>query len=155
MQVSVDEKVLEEFKKQFTPLNASKIVVGTLISLGATAAVIAMFKDPIKGAKGLAKILMASGVFILGCKAGDVAEDYFKNKVDEVAETVHEIKDELNKESNDNGTDSNSGRDPEQQPKKQATDCDKCKRTDCAGESSGKAPSSVIRRGWWGKKKRT
>ena len=75
------EKELNELKAKITPMNTVKFLAGTLIGLGATAAVIAMMKTPLLSAKGVTKLLMKLGIFALACKAGDVAEDYFREKV--------------------------------------------------------------------------
>ena len=88
-------KELEELKAKVTPLNTIKFITGTIISLGTAAAVVALFKNPIEGAKGLTKLIMMLGVFVLGCKAGDVAERYFNETVDETVKTVQETKKEM------------------------------------------------------------
>ena len=70
-------KELEELKAKITPMNTAKFLAGTVISLGAYAAVIALMKTGLVGSKGVTKLLMKLGIFILACKAGDVAKDYF------------------------------------------------------------------------------
>lgn len=90
-------KEIEDLKKQFTPMSAAKFIAGTIISLGATAAVCAALKNPLQGAKGLTKLMMRLGIFVLGCKAGDVAEKYFNDTVDETIRTLHETKEEVAK----------------------------------------------------------
>ena len=89
------EKELQELKAQITPTNAIKFLAGTIISLGATAAVFGMMKGSLAGSKGVTKLLMKLGIFILACKAGDVADDYFKKKADEIEETFVEAKEEM------------------------------------------------------------
>lgn len=91
------EKELLEFKSKITPLNTGKFVMGTIISLGATAAVIAMLKSPLKNAKGITKLLMKLGIFVLGCKAGDMAEQYFNETFDETVNAFNEAKEEMAK----------------------------------------------------------
>ena len=76
-------KELNEIKEKVTPINTAKFLVGTLISCGAMAAIVAALKNPIQSAKGITKLMMRLGIFVLGCKAGDVAEQYFSEKVDE------------------------------------------------------------------------
>ena len=39
--------------------------------------------------------MMKLGIFVLGCKAGDVAEKYFNETVDETVKTVQETKKEM------------------------------------------------------------
>lgn len=89
------EKEIQELKAQITPMNTFKFIAGTLISLGATAAVIGMMKSPLNGSKGVTKLLMKLGIFVLACKAGDVAEDYFKKTADEAEKAFKEAKDEV------------------------------------------------------------
>lgn len=83
-------KELEEIKAKITPMNTAKFVAGTLISLGATAAVIGFMKTGLTGSRGLTKLLMKLGIFVLACKAGDVAEGYFKDMVTEAEEAFKE-----------------------------------------------------------------
>ena len=87
-------KELEELKSKMTPMNTAKFVVGTVISLGATAAVIALMKSGLVGSKGVTKLLMKIGIFVLACKAGDVAEKYFKETFDEAQGALKEMKEE-------------------------------------------------------------
>ena len=151
MNAEINQEALEELKKQLTPLNAFKIIFGTLISFGATAAVIAAFRDPMKGAKGMLKLLMAAGVFMMGCKAGDIAEEHFKETVDNWTETVNDISNEVKKlegADESHGTDTGNGRDSKQQPEKQAG-------IGRIAESAGKAAGASIWRRWRGEKKRT
>lgn len=89
------EKELNELKSEITPLKTFKFVAGTLISLGATAAVIGMMKSPLNGSKGVTKLLMKLGIFVLACKAGDVAEDYFKKTITEAENAFEEAKEEV------------------------------------------------------------
>ena len=137
---------LIEFKKKLTTKNVIKVIFGTLISFGTAGAVIVMMKNPIKAAHGLAKLCMSMGVFTLGCKAGQMAEDYFKETVDALTDTVTEFKQELLTEGDSkDGADSEHGRNTEQQQKS----ADKC------SKSSGEASASSV---WWrrrGKKKTT
>ena len=85
------EKNLNELKANVTPKSTIKFITGTLIGLGATAAVIGMMKTPLIGSRGVTKLLMRLGIFVLACKAGDVAEDYFREKFDEYAENSKEL----------------------------------------------------------------
>ena len=87
-------KELEDLKLKMTPLNTAKFVVGTVASLGATAAVIALMKSGLGGSKGVTKLLMKLGIFVLACKAGDVAEDYFKEQFDKVTDAFKEAQEE-------------------------------------------------------------
>ena len=88
-------KELEELKSKVTPISTIKFVTGTIISLGTAAAVVCAFRNPIEGAKGLTKLMMKLGIFVLGCKAGDVAEKYFSDTVDETIKTFQEAKAEV------------------------------------------------------------
>ena len=90
-------KELEELKNKITPLNTAKFVTGTVISLGAAAAVMELMKNPLKGVKGLSKLAMQLGVFVVGCKIGDVAEQYFNDVVDEIVKGIKDIKKEMAK----------------------------------------------------------
>ncbi len=87
-------KELEELKSKMTPINTAKYLAGTVISLGAMAAVIAVMKSGLVGNKGVTKLLMKLGIFVLACKAGDVAEKYFKEQFSEAQEAfkVKEVK---------------------------------------------------------------
>lgn len=87
-------KELEELKSKMTPMNTFKFVAGTVISLGATAAVIALMKTGLVGSKGITKLLMKLGIFVLACKAGDEAEHYFKEMFDEAQEAFKDAKEE-------------------------------------------------------------
>lgn len=89
------EKELNALKSEITPLKTFKFVAGTLISLGATAAVIGMMKSPLNRSKGVTKLLMKLGIFVLACKAGDVAEDYFKKTITEAENAFEEAKEEV------------------------------------------------------------
>lgn len=88
------EKDFEELKAQMTPVNVGKFVMGTIISLGATAAVVALMKSPLHSAKGITKLMMNLGIFVLGCKAGDIAEKYFNETMDETVKAFNEAKEE-------------------------------------------------------------
>lgn len=89
------EKELDALKAEITPMNTFKFIAGTLISLGATAAVIGMMKSPLAGSRGVTKLLMKLGIFVMACKAGDVAEDYFKKMVTEAEDAYKEAKEEM------------------------------------------------------------
>lgn len=88
-------KELQELKESVTPLSTVKFITGTLISLGAAAAVVGLFKNPVESSKGLTKLMMKLGIFILGCKAGDIAEKYFNETVDETIKTFKETQEEM------------------------------------------------------------
>lgn len=92
-------KELQELKAKMTPVNTAKFIAGTLISLGATAAVIALMKTGLTGSKGVTKWLMKLGIFALACKAGDVAENYFKETVTEAEEAFKEASKEVKEEA--------------------------------------------------------
>lgn len=85
-------KELEELKAKMTPMNTAKFIAGTLVSLGATAAVIAVMKGGLASSKGITKLLMKLGIFVIACKAGDVAKDYFEKSVDEYVEEFKDAK---------------------------------------------------------------
>ena len=88
-------KELQELKTKITPMNTAKFIAGTIVSLGATAAVIALMKTGLNGSKGVTRLLMKLGIFALACKAGDVAEKYFRETFDEAQEAFREGKNEL------------------------------------------------------------
>jgi hypothetical protein len=88
-------KELEELKAKVTPMSTGKFIIGTLISLGATAAVVGLFKNPIEGTKGLTKLMMKLGIFVMGCKAGDIAEKYFNETFDETINAFKETHEEM------------------------------------------------------------
>lgn len=94
------EKELAELKKKVTPINTAKFLVGTVISCGAMAAIVAALGGNIPKSKGLTKLMMKLGIFVLGCKAGSVAEEYFNESVDSVVKTINEAKEEEKNEPN-------------------------------------------------------
>ena len=89
------EKEIQELKEKITPASTVKYVAGTIISLGAAAAIASLFSGHIKNAKGITKLMMKIGIFVLGCKAGDVAETYFVNYVDDTIKTFKEAQEEM------------------------------------------------------------
>ena len=95
-------KELTELKEKVTPITTAKFLMGTVISCGAMAAIVAALKNPIMNARGLTKLMMRLGIFVLGCKAGDVAEKYFNETVDQVIKAFNEAKEET---TNESGTD--------------------------------------------------
>ena len=88
-------KELADLKGKITPVNTAKFVCGTLVSLGATAAVIGIMKGGLAGSKGVTKLLMKLGIFVLACKAGDVAENYFKETFNEAQDAWKDTKKEI------------------------------------------------------------
>lgn len=95
------EKELLEVKQKITPIKTAKFLVGTVISCGAMAAVVAALKLPMQNTKGLTKLMMRLGIFVLGCKAGDMAEEYFSQTVDKMIDTWNEAKEEAIKNESD------------------------------------------------------
>lgn len=93
-------KELTELKEKMTPLNTMKFLAGTVVSCGAMAAIAAALKMPIQSARGLTKLMMKLGVFVLACKAGYIAETYFNNTIDSVIQAFNEAKEEAENESN-------------------------------------------------------
>lgn len=87
-------KELEELKAKITPVNTAKFLAGTVVSLGATAAVIALMKSGLAGSKGVTKLLMKLGIFVLACKAGDVAQNYLEETFTETEEALREMQKE-------------------------------------------------------------
>lgn len=145
MNVEVNQEALAELKSKLTLKNATKVIFGTLISLGAAAAIVMALKDPLKASKGIIKLLMLSGVLVLADKAGDIAEKHFKEKVDEWSDTIQDIQKELKEEGDEqHGTDSHAGRNTQQQPEKQRAE----------SISSGKAADPPVRWRWWSQKER-
>lgn len=95
------EKEINAIKAKMTPINTAKFLVGTLISLGATAAVIGAMKGSLISARGITKLLMKLGIFVLACKAGDVAEEHFKETFDEMESAFKEGAEEIKEEKKD------------------------------------------------------
>lgn len=87
-------KEIEELKAKITPMNTAKFLTGTLISLGAYAAVVAIMKTGLIGSKGVTKLLMKLGIFVIACKAGEVAKDYFGEMFDDAMEDIKEMQKE-------------------------------------------------------------
>lgn len=145
MNVEVNPEALAELKSKLTLKNATKVIFGTFISLGAAAAIVMALKDPLKASKGILKILMLAGVLVLADKAGDIAEEHFKEKVDDWAEVIDDIRKETKEEGDEqHGTDSHAGRNTQQQPEKQGAE----------GNSTGKAADPPVRWRWWSQKER-
>ena len=92
-------KELNELKEKVTPLNTLKFLAGTVVSCWAMAAIAAALKIPLQSSRGLTKLIMKLGVFILACKAGDIAETYFNDTVDSIIKTFNEAKEEMADES--------------------------------------------------------
>ena len=91
---------LNAIKANITPVKTFKYVGGAIVSLGAMAAVAAVFKLPINASKGITKLMMKLGVFILACKAGDIAEQYFHETTDTVVDAIKPMQEVQNNESN-------------------------------------------------------
>lgn len=89
------DKDLSELKDKITPLNIAKFITGAIVSLGAYTAVSVLFKGSLKNVKGLNRLIMKAGIFMLGCKAGDVADKYLCETIDETVESVKELKKEF------------------------------------------------------------
>ena len=87
-------KELTEIKEKATPVNTMKFLGGTLISVGAATAVTMLFKGSTNGMKGMMKLLTKLGVFVLGCKVGEIAEDYFSETIDKLIASLKEVKEE-------------------------------------------------------------
>ena len=87
-------KELNELKAKVTPLNTTKFLVGTLVSFGAMSAIAGALQGPVSSAKGITKMMMKLGIFVLGCKAGDIAEEYFNDKLDQIIAVFNEAKEE-------------------------------------------------------------
>ena len=87
-------KELAELKAKITPMSTTKFLAGTVASLGATAAVIALMKSGLSGSRGITKLLMKLGIFVLACKAGEVAKDYLEESVTEMEDAYHEMQNE-------------------------------------------------------------
>ena len=85
-------KELTELKNQLTPYNVAKFCIGYTISVGAFLAIMAFLKKPIGPSKGLVKLLTKLGIFVLACKAGDIAQDYFCESADEIKNGINDIK---------------------------------------------------------------
>ena len=90
---------LTEIKQKATPVNTAKFLIGTVVSMGAFAAVTALMKGSLSNSKGVAKLMMRLGIFILGCKAGDVAEEYFSERIESIIKAFNEAKEETKNES--------------------------------------------------------
>jgi prefoldin subunit 5 len=96
------EKELLDLKAKMTPIGTIKFLMGTLISFGATAAVIAALKNPLQGSRGITKLLMKLGIFVMACKAGDMAEKYFKDTVEDAENAFKEAKEEIKEVAKEN-----------------------------------------------------
>lgn len=92
-------KDFNDWKQSMTPMKTMKFIAGTIVSCGAMAAVVSALKGSTAGAKGLTKLMMKLGIFVLGCKAGDMAEKYFNETMDDLLKAVNEAKEEMNNES--------------------------------------------------------
>lgn len=86
--MNLDDIVKSKLKSGST----AEFIAGTLASLGATAAVIALMKNPLAGAKGITKLLMKLGIFALACKVGEDTEEYLCRKIKEIVDIVNEGK---------------------------------------------------------------
>lgn len=84
-------KELEEIKTKMTPMNTIKFIGGTLISLGAAAAMFAMMKTGLMGSKGVTKLIMKLGIFTLACKAGDIAKNYFEENFEDMVTDAQKV----------------------------------------------------------------
>lgn len=93
------EKEIADLKASITPIKTIKFIFGTFVSCGAMGATVAILKPALANSKGLSKLMMKAGIFILGCKAGDVAEDYFGGLVDQITNGLVSMKEELKNES--------------------------------------------------------
>ena len=87
-------KELTELKEKVTPVSTAKFLAGTLISIGAASAVTMLFKGSTQGMKGLMKLLTKLGIFVLGCKAGEMAEEYFSETIDKMIKSLKEVQEE-------------------------------------------------------------
>lgn len=83
---------MNELKDQLTPYNVAKLCIGYTISVGAFLAISAFLKKPIGPSKGVIKLLTKLGIFVLACKAGDIAQDYFCESADEIKNSINDIK---------------------------------------------------------------
>ena len=83
-----------QLKEKVTPVNTIKFLAGTLISLGAGMAVSMALKNSMQASKGLTKLMMKVGIFVLGCKAGDIAEKYFSQTIDDLMKSFKEVQEE-------------------------------------------------------------
>ena len=92
------ENDIAQLKEQFTPTNAAKFILGTLASLGAAAAVVALMQGPLNGSKGMTKLLMKLGIFVLAGKAGDIAETYLKETLDDAEQAFKEAQKDVKEE---------------------------------------------------------
>ena len=93
------QKEIEELRSKMTPMGTAKFIAGTLISLGTAAAVMAVMKGGLAGSKGVTKLIMKLGIFVLACKCGDVAESYFDETFDKCQEAFKEGQDIATKEA--------------------------------------------------------
>ena len=94
-------ETLSEWKKKTTPAETFKTVAGTIVGCGAMAAVVALMRGSTAGTKGVTKLMMKAGIFVLGCRVGDEAEKYFNSQVDGIIASLKEAKEELEHEQPD------------------------------------------------------
>ena len=92
------EKEFDELKAKMTPVNTGKFLMGTLVSCGAMAAVVGALRLPVATSRGLTKLMMRLGIFMLGCKAGEVAEKYFNEMFDNIVNALKESGEEKKNE---------------------------------------------------------
>lgn len=88
------EQRLNDIRAQIRPMNVTKTIVGNLISLGTATAVYAMMKSVFPGMKLPTRIVAKLGVFVFGCMLGDMADQYFRKELDEIAAEIAELKKE-------------------------------------------------------------
>ena len=88
-------KELKDLKKALTPYKITKYCAGYVISVGAFLAIMAVLKRPMGASKGLIKLLTRLGIFVLACKAGDVAQKYFCDTADEIKDSIKDIKEAI------------------------------------------------------------
>ena len=86
---------LNELKKELTVYNITKFCAGYAISFGAFLAIMAFLKNPLSTSKGLIRLLTKLGIFVLACKAGDVAQKYFCDSADEIKDSIKDIKEAI------------------------------------------------------------
>lgn len=90
MDTEKDFDLLKTLKGRLISPECARGLAGLLAGFGATAAVIALMKNPLGATKGLSKLLMKLGIFVLACKAGDMADDYLKTMIKEIEDAFKE-----------------------------------------------------------------
>lgn len=81
-------------------LEMIKTIGGVIVSVGVTAVVGNALKLSASEARGLKKLSMTIGAFVLSGMVSENATKYFNNKFDDFTDVISKMKDEENQEEN-------------------------------------------------------